>query len=160
MQLNLKDSMKYLVSKTFQSILKTLNLPIESPAQRVSIGEEKPACGWALNFPVQCDPRKASFDKVVGQGLAFPRESHGGYNMPPACCQEPPFEPFCSFKPTALSSQTGLSNLHCLKWWAKMDSNHRPHDYQSCALASWAIGPFCHFFFRYHFFVYPLNWIT
>ena len=21
-------------------------------------------------------------------------------------------------------------------WWAKMDSNHRPHDYQSCALAS------------------------
>ena len=31
------------------------------------------------------------------------------------------------------------------KWWAKMDSNHRPHDYQSCALASWAIGPFKHF---------------
>ena len=27
-------------------------------------------------------------------------------------------------------------------WWAKVDSNHRPHDYQSCALASWAIGPF------------------
>ena len=45
----------------------------------------------------QCDPRKASFDEVVGQnGLAFLRESHGGYNMPPACCQEPPFEPFCS----------------------------------------------------------------
>ena len=34
-----------------------------------------------------------------------------------------------------------------LKWWAKMDSNHRPHDYQSCALASWAIGPY-----RLHFF--------
>ena len=34
-----------------------------------------------------------------------------------------------------------------LKWWAKMDSNHRPHDYQSCALASWAIGPYqLHFF--------------
>ena len=30
----------------------------------------------------------------------------------------------------------------CRSWWAKMDSNHRPHDYQSCALASWAIGPF------------------
>ena len=27
------------------------------------------------------------------------------------------------------------------KWWAKVDSNHRPHDYQSCALTSWAIGP-------------------
>ena len=39
-----------------------------------------------------------------------------------------------------------------LKWWAKMDSNHRPHDYQSCALASWAIGPYqLHFFFRYIF---------
>ena len=23
-----------------------------------------------------------------------------------------------------------------LSWWAKVDSNHRPHDYQSCALAS------------------------
>ncbi len=23
-----------------------------------------------------------------------------------------------------------------LFWWAKVDSNHRPHDYQSCALAS------------------------
>ena len=37
-----------------------------------------------------------TFLEVVGQnGLAFLRESHGGYNMPPACCQEPPFEPFC-----------------------------------------------------------------
>ena len=32
------------------------------------------------------------FFKVVGQGLAFLRESHGGYNSPPDCCQEPPFE--------------------------------------------------------------------
>ena len=37
-------------------------------------------------------------------------------------------------------------------WWAKMDSNHRPHDYQSCALASWAIGPYgASFHFRYTF---------
>ena len=28
-------------------------------------------------------------------------------------------------------------------WWAQVDSNHRPHDYQSCALASWAMGPSC-----------------
>ena len=26
--------------------------------------------------------------------------------------------------------------LPFITWWAKMDSNHRPHDYQSCALAS------------------------
>ena len=32
--------------------------------------------------------------------------------------------------------------LRNITWWAKMDSNHRPHDYQSCALASWAIGPY------------------
>ena len=49
-----------------------------------------------------------------------------------------------------------------LKWWAKMDSNHRPHDYQSCALASWAIGPFCSLLkMRLHIFgLCPLNWIT
>ena len=54
-----------------------------------------------------------------------------------------------------LSSPFWLSRLYALQslglpsrslvskdWWAKMDSNHRPHDYQSCALASWAIGPF------------------
>ena len=47
-----------------------------------------------------------------------------------------------------ISTSIGISvNLFYLlsyiffKWWAKMDSNHRPHDYQSCALASWAIGP-------------------
>ena len=28
------------------------------------------------------------------------------------------------------------SKLNCPVWWAKVDSNHRPHDYQSCALAS------------------------
>ena len=35
-----------------------------------------------------------------------------------------------------------LQSISLKKWWAKMDSNHRPHDYQSCALASWAIGPY------------------
>ena len=47
------------------------------------------------------------------------------------------------------------------KWWAKMDSNHRPHDYQSCALASWAIGPYSlPHLFKGTFALYPLNWIT
>ena len=65
-------------------------LPIESPAQRVSIGEEKSICKGAF-----CFQQNAEFAKRTST-----------------------------------------------KWWAKMDSNHRPHDYQSCALASWAIGPF------------------
>ena len=50
--------------------------------------------------------------------------------------------------------------LSCFKkWWAKMDSNHRPHDYQSCALASWAIGPY-QLHFLGTFYLYPVNWIT
>ena len=48
-----------------------------------------------------------------------------------------------------------------LKWWAKMDSNHRPHDYQSCALASWAIGPYWFLTsLQGTLLMYPLNWIT
>ena len=30
-------------------------------------------------------------------------------------------------------------------WWARVGSNHRPYDYQSYALASWATGPFFSF---------------
>ena len=43
---------------------------------------------------------------------------------------------------SAIQWNTGYARHASTKWWAKMDSNHRPHDYQSCALASWAIGPF------------------
>ena len=46
----------------------------------------------------------------------------------------------CSMKPRILLRR--FSQPLYQKWWAKMDSNHRPHDYQSCALASWAIGPY------------------
>ena len=61
-----------------------------------------------------------------------------------------------------LHSSFWILHLIKLKWWAKMDSNHRPHDYQSCALASWAIGPSClHFSMCFHIFgLCPLNWIT
>ena len=38
--------------------------------------------------------------------------------------------------------RSAFSTLSKRKWWAQVDSNHRPHDYQSCALASWAMGPF------------------
>ena len=34
-------------------------------------------------------------------------------------------------------SQLSYAPIFLFKeWWAKVDSNHRPHDYQSCALAS------------------------
>ena len=54
----------------------------------------------------------------------------GSNRWPPAC------------KAGALPAELTPHFVRGLKWWAKMDSNHRPHDYQSCALASWAIGPF------------------
>ena len=45
---NLKDSMKPHLLTGFQSIFNLLKLPIESPAQRVSIGEDKSICGQVL----------------------------------------------------------------------------------------------------------------
>ena len=73
----------------------------------------------------------------------------GSNRWPPAC------------KAGALPAELTPHRGSILKWWAKMDSNHRPHDYQSCALASWAIGPYqLHFFVRYIHSLYPLNWIT
>ena len=35
-----------------------------------------------------------------------------------------------------------LSFSACSLWWAQVDSNHRPHAYQACALTTWAMRPF------------------
>ena len=88
-------------------------------------------------------PYPSALFEVVGQnGLAFLRKSHAGCNSPPDCCQEPAFESIF-YSPSAFTLRVPfLSFFPFRKWWAKMDSNHRPHDYQSCALASWAIGPY------------------
>ena len=83
--------------------------------------------------------------KMVGQnGLALLRQSQVGCNSPLDCCQEPPFESILALSALRCSVLWGSVSFFrfCRSWWAKMDSNHRPHDYQSCALASWAIGPF------------------
>ena len=46
----------------------------------------------------------------------------------------------CAFQPllrSDFSIQIPLgTEIRSQRWWAKVDSNHRPHDYQSCALAS------------------------
>ena len=34
-------------------------------------------------------------------------------------------------------SSAGLSG-----WWAQVESNHRPHAYQACALTIWAMSPY------------------
>ena len=41
-----------------------------------------------------------------------------------------------------------IQNYFC--WWAQMDSNHRPHAYQACALTSWAMSP-SRWLLRFHF---------
>ncbi len=39
------------------------------------------------------------------------------------------------------SFQDAFYALSCA-WWAQVDSNHRPHAYQACALTAWAMRPF------------------
>ena len=59
----------------------------------------------------------------------------------------------CSFQGTNCDNHS-IMVIYGLKWlflhiesypftlWAQVDSNHRPHAYQACALTSWAISPF------------------
>ena len=56
--------------------------------------------------------------------------------------------------PDPLLARQVLSQLSCTPifdwettsfkkmWWAEVDSNHRPHAYQACALTCWAISPY------------------
>ena len=49
---------------------------------------------------------------------------------------------FCSWEQisatTLIVAQVYFQNF----WWAQMDSNHRPHAYQACALTTWAMRPY------------------
>ena len=64
--------------------------------------------------------------KSGGPGLAFLRESHGGCNSPPDCCQEPPFESILACSPLELN-RFGLDYLFKLfksggpKWTRTID---------------------------------------
>ena len=40
-----------------------------------------------------------------------------------------------------ISEESFLSPQICFEEWAQVDSNHRPHAYQACALTGWAMGP-------------------
>ena len=56
-----------------------------------------------------------------------------------------------------------LCNFQCtfldiflyLVWWAQMESNHRPHAYQACALTVWAMSPCIRVYDVFPFFVKP-----
>ena len=36
-----------------------------------------------------------------------------------------------------------LFSADIVGWWAQVESNHRPHAYQACALTFWAMSPYC-----------------
>ena len=38
-----------------------------------------------------------------------------------------------------------LPKYFCLRWWAQVDSNHRPRAYQARALTTWAMSPLSYF---------------
>ena len=106
---------------------------------------------WNLNSFVSVRFRLLRFLRLASafirlSSFMFPRNS-----------MKPHLFPSASFRPLPFLMM--FQSISCLKWWAKMDSNHRPHDYQSCALASWAIGPY-QLPHQVHLLLYPLNWIT
>ena len=151
-------------------------LPIESPAKRVSIGEEKSICKGAFHFQWNAEFAKRTSTKWWAK-------------MDSLCCGKATAvatvhwtvaksrlsSPFWLSRPLRCSVLWGSVSFFrfCRSWWAKMDSNHRPHDYQSCALASWAKPPnLSHLLTRYihcqlsivncqlSIHLCPLNWIT
>ena len=168
-----RDSMKHQITLLFQSISLVESTGIE-PVTSCLQGRRSPSWANPPNFQLKVKSWKLTVHNFQlsifnfqllrsgGPGLAFLRESHAGCNSPPDCCQEPAFESILACVLVVLS-RPGLNPSFSFfkKWWAKMDSNHRPHDYQSCALASWAIGPYklSTSFLRY-ILLYPLNWIT
>ena len=40
-----------------------------------------------------------------------------------------------------LSQQPSILAVGTADWWAQVESNHRPHAYQACALTFWAMSP-------------------
>ena len=48
----------------------------------------------------------------------------------------------CNLKPCTAQSLIIRSRAYPWRWWAQMDSNHRPRAYQARALTTWAMSPF------------------
>ena len=47
---------------------------------------------------------------------------------------------FCSWEQISINNSL-FTEIYFQFWWAQMDSNHRPHAYQACALTTWAMRP-------------------
>ena len=80
---------------------------LEPPTSRLSVVCSSQLSYWPVSFRF---PRlfPNPFWLVEIRGIAFLRKSHGGCNMPPACCQLPPFDPVTT---------------ESLGWWRLAGSN-------------------------------------
>ena len=71
------------------------------------------------------------------------RQGHTGCALVCVQCEWEVVE-LCGIEPqtSCVQSRRSPSWANSPWWWAYQDLNLRPHDYQSSALASWAIGPY------------------
>ena len=132
----IRDSMKLQVSLELQSISYLVEISGIEPLTSCLQGRRSPSWAKPPNPIDSVFEVVAKMENLLPVGLYALRACNRSKLIP---------APFCP-------------NFSSKSWWAKMDSNHRPHDYQSCALASWAIGPYQRF--HLHLRLCPLNWIT
>ena len=146
-----RDSMKFLVSKELQSISLVEISGIE-PLTSCLQGRRSPS--WA----------KPPYFHIGGpKWTRFSAEKPRRLQQSTGLLPRAGFRVHFGLPPSRYPKLPGLNFSFSLleEWWAKMDSNHRPHDYQSCALASWAIGPYWSLLLAWVLLpLYPLNWIT
>ena len=88
----------------------------------------------------------AAFFLVGDGGFAFLRKSHGGCDMPPACCQEPPFESTITNTHTKIKDPS--SRMSLFSWWGMVDSNHRRRCQQIYSLSPLATREIPHILFN------------
>ena len=140
--LSSRDSMKHLLSQScFSQSLFLVEISGIEPLTSCLQGRRSPS--WAKP-PSLCVLTRSLY-QLKAQRSGFQLERRSRFAR----------EHFAFRRNAEFAKRTSTS------WWAKMDSNHRPHDYQSCALASWAIGPYWSLLLvQVHFPLYPLNWIT
>ena len=153
--LSLRDSMKSLVSKVLQSISFLVEISGIEPLTSCLQGRRSPS--WAKPPDLHLLFFKSGGPKWTRFSAEKPRRLQQSAGL----LLRAGFRVRFLYPRLDRSCVCPLSRFLVLKWWAKMDSNHRPHDYQSCALASWAIGPYwTSTFFHIPLSLYPLNWIT
>ena len=110
----------------FRLVAKPYSLHRSSSSSQTRLRWALLGFGWRFSDP-RSDWNAQSFDKTLQSKL-------GGDN------RNRTDDPLLARQVLSQLSYTPIIK----RWWAQVDSNHRPHDYQSCALASWAMGPCVH----------------